>query len=282
MPPTRATTPDGVVLALHDLGGDGPPALLVHATGFHAGVLGPLAHSLGTRFHCLALDLRGHGESGVPPDLDFDWVGFGTDVLTAGDAFGLERPVGIGHSCGGASLLLAEEARPGTFSALYCFEPIVFPSGALPVPDPSAVLARKARQRREVFSSRQEAYANYASKPPLNVLDPETLASYVRFGFEDLPNGTVRFRCRGENEALMYEGGLRHTAFSRLNAVKCPVVIACGAESRSFGRADFGPLVERLASASLEVLPGLGHFGPLEAPSAVADSVIRTLDAPPA
>ena len=55
------------------------------------------------------------------------------------------------------------------------------------------------------------------------------------FGFEDLPNGTVRLRCRGENEALMYEGGLRHTAFSRLNAVKCPVVIACGAESHSFG-----------------------------------------------
>ena len=80
----------------------------------------------------------------------------------------------------------------------------------------------------------------------------------------------------------MYEGGLRHTAFSRLNAVKCPVVIACGAESRSFDRADFEPLVERLANASLEVLPGLGHFGPLEAPSAVADSVIRTLDPPPA
>ena len=282
MPPTRATTPDGVVLALHDLGGDGPPALLVHATGFHARVLGPLAHSLGTRFHSLALDLRGHGESGVPPDLNFDWAGFGTDVLTAVDAFGLEGPVGVGHSCGGASLLLAEEARPGTFSTLYCFEPIVFPSGTLPVPDPSEVLARKARQRREVFSSRQEAYANYASKPPLDVLHPDALAAYVEFGFEDLPDGSVRLRCRGENEALMYEAGLRHTAYSRLNAVKCPAVIACGAESSSFGRADFEPVVERLANASLEVLPRLGHFGPLEAPSAVADSVIRDLDPPPA
>jgi pimeloyl-ACP methyl ester carboxylesterase len=269
-------------LALYDLGGGGPPALLVHATGFHARVLGPLAHGLGPRFHCLALDLRGHGESGVAQDRNFNWDGFATDVLTAVDALGLDCPVGIGHSCGGASLLLAEEARPGTFSALYCFEPIVFPPGAPPAPDLSAPLARTARQRREVFSSRQEAYANYASKPPLDVLYPDALAAYVEFGFEDLPDGSVRLRCRGENEALMYEAGLRHTAYSRLNAVRCPVVIACGAESRSFGRADVEPVVERLGHGRLEILPGLGHFGPLEAPSAVAASVIQDLDPPPA
>jgi pimeloyl-ACP methyl ester carboxylesterase len=246
VPPARATTPDGVVLALYDLGGQGRPALLAHATGFHGRVLSPLARSLGLRFHCLALDLRGHGESGVAADLDFDWVGFGTDILTAVDAFGLDGAVGIGHSCGGAALLLAEEARPGTFSALYCFEPVVLPFDDSPTPNPSDPLARGARQRREIFASRQDAYANYASKPPLNVLDPEALAAYVEFGFEDLPDGTVRLRCRGENEALIYEGGFRHPAFSRLATVNCPVVLACGAESYSFGPA----ALELLWSAS--------------------------------
>jgi pimeloyl-ACP methyl ester carboxylesterase len=282
VPSTRATTPDGVILALHDLGGDGPPALLVHATGFHGRVLGPLARGLGRRLHCLALDLRGHGESAVPAGLDFDWVGFGTDVLAAVDAFGLEGALGIGHSCGGAALLLAEEARPGTFSALYCFEPVVLPFDDSPMPELSDPLARGARQRREIFASRREAYANYSSKPPLNVLDPEALAAYVDFGFEDLPDGTVRLRCRGENEALMYEGGLRHPAFSRLDAVNCPVVLACGAESYSFGPASLELLVERLANGRLEVIPGLGHFGPLQKPSLVAESVIRALDPPPA
>ncbi len=282
MPPIRATTPDGVTVALHDLGGDGPPALLVHATGFHGRALGPLARSLGSRLHCLALDLRGHGESGVTADLDFDWVGFGTDVLTAVDALGLEGPVGIGHSCGGAALLLAEEARPGTFSALYCFEPVVLPFDRPPSPDPSGPLARGARQRREIFASRQEASANYASKPPLCNLDPEALAAYVEFGFEDLPDGTVRLRCRGQNEALIYESGFRHPAFSRLAAVDCPVVLACGGESDDFGPATLELLVEHLANGRVEVLPGLGHFGPLQQPGVVADSVIRALDPPPA
>lgn len=282
MPPTRATTPDGVVLALHDLGGEGQPALLVHATGFHGRVLSPLARRLGLAFHCLALDLRGHGRSEVAPDLDFDWVGFGTDVLTAVDAFGLEGAVGIGHSCGGAALLLAEEARPGAFSTLYCFEPVVFPADYLPMPNSSEQLARGARLRREIFASRQEAHANYASKPPLNVLDPEVLAAYVEFGFEDLADGTVRLLCRGENEARIYESGLRHPAFSRLARVDCPVVVACGSLSDGFNPASMEHLVGNLAKASLEVLPELGHFGPLEQPAVVADSVIRALEPPSA
>jgi len=62
----------------------------------------------------------------------------------------------------------------------------VFPADYLPMPNPSEQLARGARLRREIFASRQEAHANYASKPPLNVLDPEVLAAYVEFGFEDL------------------------------------------------------------------------------------------------
>jgi len=273
-------SPDGVPLALHDLGGDGTPALLVHATGFHGRVFAPLARYLKGRFHCLAVDLRGHGESGAPPDLDFDWVGFGTDVLTAVDALGLRAPVGFGHSCGATALLLAEEERPGTFSELYCFEPVVLASDDPPPPDPSYPLAAAARRRREIFASRQEAYDNYASKPPLGSLDPEALAAYVDFGFEDLPDGTVRLRCRAENEALMFERGLSHATFSRLAAVECPTVLACGGGTDSFGLSTLGPMAERLVHGRVEVLAELGHFGPLERPAAVAASVIRAVDSP--
>jgi pimeloyl-ACP methyl ester carboxylesterase len=282
MPSKKATTPDGVSLAVHDLGGDGPPALLVHATGFHGRVFGPLARGLRHRMHCVAPDLRGQGSSGVPAGLDFDWIGFGTDVLTAVDALGLEAPIGIGHSCGGAALLLAEQARPGTFSSLYCYEPIVFPTDDPPPREIYEPLAIRARQRREVFATRAEAYANYASKPPLASFDPEVLAAYVEFGFEDLPDGTVRLLCRGENEARIYENGFGHPAFSRLGAVECPVVVAGGAESYSFSPRFLELLVDRLANGRLDVIEGLGHFGPLELPGVVAEAVIRAVDPPPA
>lgn len=57
----RLPSTDGVQLATYDLGGDGPPLVMAHATGFCAGVLSPLASHLADRFHCWAYDGRGTG-----------------------------------------------------------------------------------------------------------------------------------------------------------------------------------------------------------------------------
>ena len=116
-----ATTVDGVSIAVHALGGSGPPLLMAHGTGLHGRVWEPVASGLAGRFHCVAFDERGHGDSGLPPGLDFDWRGFGRDVLAVVDELGLQQPFAMGHSCGGAALIMAEAARPGTFQALWCY-----------------------------------------------------------------------------------------------------------------------------------------------------------------
>src|ERR1019366_7532448 len=126
----RCSTPGGPGIATYDFGGRGPDLLLVHATGFCAEVFIPMARALGADFHCWGLDLRAHGRSDRPDDGNFDWPGFAADVLAVVDHLGLERPFGFGHSCGGAAVLLAEEARSGVFGSLYCFEPVVYPTPA--------------------------------------------------------------------------------------------------------------------------------------------------------
>ena len=268
------TTTDGVGIAVHDLGGDGPPLLFAHATGFHGMVFAPLARSLRGLFHGFALDERGHGDSAMPAGMDFDWHGFARDVLAAVDGLGLTRPFAVGHSGGGAGLLLAEQARPGTFRALYLFEPIVFPpTGPFPSASKGNPLAESARRRREVFDSRQDALANYESKPPFERLAPEALHAYVDHGFADLDDGRVRLKCRGETEATVYEIILGHDAYDHLPEVGCPVTVACGATSDTFGAGLVDALVERLPRARAEVVPGVGHFGPLEDPALLAASI---------
>ena len=42
-----------------------------------------------------------------------DWNGFVDDVLAVIDAWGVAPLVAVGHSKGGAALLLAEQRRPG-------------------------------------------------------------------------------------------------------------------------------------------------------------------------
>ena len=48
----RASSSDGVELAIHDLGGEGPPLLFVHATGFHGRCYTRVAEQLGDIRHC--------------------------------------------------------------------------------------------------------------------------------------------------------------------------------------------------------------------------------------
>lgn len=269
---------DGVRIALHALSDDGPPLVLAHATGFHGRVWQPLADALAGGFSCVAPDLRGHGDSAPPPGLDFDWRGFAADVLAVVDSLGAQRPLGAGHSSGATALLLAEQARPGTFAALYCFEPIIVPADPPLGPDRDSWLADNTRRRRATFRSRREALLRYAARPPLSALDPAVLRAYVDHGFEDDAGG-VRLKCRPEHEALVYEMATAHDCYARLAQVRCPVTLARGGRSEAFPADTGAAVAARLPQARTEEHPALGHLAPLEDPGAVAAAVGRALAA---
>jgi pimeloyl-ACP methyl ester carboxylesterase len=281
VPTGRAPATDGIDVAYYDLGGAGPPLLLAHATGFCGPVLGPLATHVRPRFRCIALDERGHGASDLPPGEDFEWHGFARDVLAIIDHLGLERPFGFGHSCGGAGLLLAEERRPGTFAALYCFEPVIYPGVEPLAPTIEGnPLAAGALRRRQAFGSRRAAIANFSGKAPFDRLHPDALAAYVDNGFAPLEGGGIGLRCRREHEAQVFAHAFSHDAYARLADVRCPVTLACGAATDGFGPDLLGVFAQRLASPTTVVLPGMGHFGPLEDPAGVAGSVLGCLVPP--
>lgn len=267
---------DGVRIPVHDLGGSGPPLLLCHATGFHGLVWGQFAALLAERFRVWSLDFRGHGDASPPPALPVDWRGVGDDVLAVVDHLGLEEPFGFGHSMGGAALVLAEAARPGTFRGLALFEPIVFPPES-PPGSGSGDLAVGARRRRGEFASRDEAFANFASKPPLDVFVPEALRAYVDHGLAERPEGGVALKCRPEVEAAVYEGARVHPGWGRMPAVRCPVTVLTGETTDAVGGVLARLQAEQLPDGRVEVLPGVGHFAPMEDPPLTARAVAGAL-----
>ncbi|MGH9131241.1 MAG: alpha/beta fold hydrolase, partial [Acidimicrobiales bacterium] len=172
------------------------------------------------------------------------------------------------------ALLLAEIARPGTFAGIYAFEPVVFappPSGVL---DLSSPLADMTRRRRESFGSREEAHANFLSKPPLSGFDPAALRAYLDHGFEELAGGEVRLRCGRNHEADMYMAGRAHDAWDHLGEIACPVTVAYGERSDFMDAASAGELASRLARGEVELVGGVSHFGPMERPGEVAGSAM--------
>ena len=127
----------------------------------------------------------------------------GADVLAAVDAIGSEQVHAFGHSLGGASLLIAETVRPGMLRTAYLFEPIVLTEAY--TSERTNLMSDAARRRRDVFGSKAEALWRYAGRAPLGLLRADALAAYVEHGFEELPDGTVRLKCRPESEARTFE-----------------------------------------------------------------------------
>jgi pimeloyl-ACP methyl ester carboxylesterase len=272
----RIATPD-VGLAVHDWGGEGPPVLLAHPTGFHGKLWSPVAQLLvaaGRRV--VSFDFHGHGDSDAPDEL-YSWESFAADALAVADDLGLSgdsRLVAAGHSKGGTALLLGEARRPGAYARIWAFEPIVFVSDAPIAPSEDFFMARTARKRRNAWHSTDEAFEAYASKPPLNAMSEASLRAYVEYGLRDRGDGVLELKCRPEVEARIYSMGVASGAWARLAEIRAPVLVACGETSGDIGPRLAGEIAARLGDGRLEVWDGAGHFGPQQDPVRAARSIL--------
>ncbi len=270
--PVLIDATDGVRLAtFHQASsGTGPTVLFAHATGFCAGVWGPMATGVRAgRF--VAMDFRSHGRSTAPIDGDLAWEGVARDVrscITASDVTG--PLVGVGHSMGGAALLLAEAAQPGTFASIWAYEPIVMDPAFGPSHDTGSALAAGAARRHPSFPDRETARANFASKPPLSDFTPAALDAYLDGGFRVADDRSMHLRCQPEAEARFYEMGGVHSGWDQLPQITCRVRILCGNADHP-GPASFAAAVaERLPRGELGRFDHLGHMGPMQAPEELA------------
>ncbi|MGH7857023.1 MAG: alpha/beta fold hydrolase, partial [Candidatus Binatia bacterium] len=148
-------TVNGVRLHVADWGGDGPPAVLLHATGFHARLWDPIARGLAPRFHVYALDARGHGD-GDKPEGGYDWSVLVADVIGVMDALGLRGALGVGHSLGATTTAGVAAERPDLYDRVVLLDVILFPREFRNLPEEENPMAIAARKRREVWPSRDE------------------------------------------------------------------------------------------------------------------------------
>ncbi|MEY2445879.1 MAG: hypothetical protein QOC57_893 [Ilumatobacteraceae bacterium] len=270
---------DGVDVAVHDLAGhdaDLPVLLISHATGFHGYCYLPLADALATRFHSVAFDYRGHGDTAEPAHVDVDWERYADDAEAV--ALSLTRPLAaFGHSMGGTCLLIAAHRHPELFSSLVIYEPIVF-DPSVPVGEGGPPrLAEGARRRRSTFDSFDAAIANYAAKPPLGRFTPAALDAYVRHGFRLGEDGRVHLKCRPELEAATFETGMKQGTWELLPEITVPVTVVCGEPAPDTPARHARAIADRLPNSAYLELDELDHFGPMTHPELIAGVVAAAL-----
>ena len=220
-------------------------------------------------FRPIAVDLRGHGGTGMPATrAGFAFAEMAADVLAVLDNLGIEETVTLGESLGGGVSVLVDGQRPGVIRRLLLCEPVAFsPDGRTLRPsgtgsgDGGNYMSTIARKRRAVWPDREAVFESYRRRPPFDVVAPEALAAYVHWGFVDRPDGQVELACAPEIEATIFEVSGEPigapAAWRHLGDLTADAVLACGTQSDL--PAEWFSAQAEHAGAPLLTLPG-GHF----------------------
>src|SRR5664279_166551 len=203
MPVQQFIPVNGVEIAVFEWGerrADQPSILFVHATGFHARIWDQVIALL-PGYHCLALDLRGHGRSSKPSP-PYHWHLFGEDVVAVAQALGLTGAVGVGHSIGGHAVTLAAARQPALFARLLLIDPVIIAEeNYTGVTEYDHFTAR----RRSEWGSPDEMVARFKDRPPFNAWKPEVLRDYADYGLLPNSNGSgYVLACAPDFEAATY------------------------------------------------------------------------------
>ena len=273
----------GIEIALQDWGGDGPLALLHHATGFCAALWAPVAERLRARFHVVAMDARGHGDSSMPPEgaapEAFSWSLMADDLqdvanLLLHETGEQQLGLGLGHSFGGTVTMTAESRQPGLYERLVLADPVIPPSNLLrsEMEVRESEMVRRARRRRHQWSDRAAAREYFLTKPLFDNWTPRAMDLYVQEGLRQTPEGGVELKCAREAEAEVYANSFTLNLKEVFPAVRAPALIMWAKEG-SFPLDIFEQMCDEVPDATL-VESDAGHLIPMEKPEWVAEQVL--------
>ena len=264
----------GLSFAVWHWQGMGPTLLLIHATGFHSRVWDQVVSHL-PGYDCWAFDMRGHGRSSKP-EPPYVWKNFGLDVVAVSEKLNLKFNVGVGHSMGGHSVALAASIDPDLFSSIILIDPIIIQ------PKHYAVALTKehpVERRKNRWSSPQEMFDRYADKKPFDTWNRDVLHDYCQYGL--LPSTTgdaLELACPPLIEGSTYNNSMDKEGadiYEDIAKVRATVTVLHPPISASKKIEDLisFELGKCFPNGSDEILPGLTHFIPMEAPHLVAERI---------
>ena len=251
-----------------DWGGAGPPLLLLHATGFHARVWEPLMERLHPRFRVIALDERGHGDSGVAhvPD-GYGWQRFTEDTHHLIEHLGIQGCIAAGHSAGGVAVAVCAGRFPGSISRALLIDPVLMDRPQMTNEfDLSISLAAGARRRRVIWNSPDQFEAAMRERAAFARWQPAFLHAYAQHGLRPLPDGRFMLKTLPEIEARTFEGQFQQDPWPVLDRLAIPTVLLRATDDRQ------SPTPAGAASripGCRETTVATSHFIPMEAPEAV-------------
>ena len=251
-----------------------PALLMVHATGLSAHSWQPIASALAADYHVLAVDQRGHGDTDSS-DRGYSFELVGEDVAAVIEALKLQHIQAVGHSSGGLAILIAASRLPGAIDRACLVETRVGERPSNAPPGELQERARRTRQKRRVWDSREAMHRAYRTRAAFRNWDDAAFAAFVRGGTRLLGDGRVELKCDPEVEAVFYEQRESLQVSRYLNGLKGEFLLLLGEYPEAQTLQDRGvQQFKKLVPGARVKNMGMGsHFLPMEHPEEVLGEI---------
>lgn len=211
-----------------------------------------------------------------------DWRPMTDELIEYIDANFTKPVIGIGHSLGGVVTLWAATLRPDLFQQIILLDPPFlgrkrrFFSGmlqALGLVEKFIPIAKKALQRKDTFSSREEAFKYWQQKAFFRNFDPISFQAYVDHGLKKMPDGSFQLVVPAKLEAKVFATNPTRLKFQKLQ-VPCHYVYATN--GGVLEPHEVQEHQDRWKEMEFIAYPG-GHMFPLEYPKATAQFIKKLI-----
>ena len=251
-------------------GTDGRPVVLfLHGGGLTAHTWDEVCPLLSDDFRCLAIDLRGHGDSEWSPVLDYGLDAHLADVEAFLDVLGITGCALVGQSLGGMIAMRYAAKHPALVSALVVVDVAPFPVDVEKItPLVDFMLGPSS------FVSFDDALEAAVAFNPRRGRD--TIRSRLRHSLRQAPDG--QWTWKRDTRHLSRESFARIAAEiaeleSEAVSVKCPTLIVRGAESATFTPEVAATFAGILADGSWTTVERAGHNVQSDNPSRLAAAI---------
>jgi pimeloyl-ACP methyl ester carboxylesterase len=253
----------GVHLAAIRHGDAGRPAVvLLHGAAANAHWWDHLAPALAERFHVVALDFRGHGDSDFPEELLAG--AFRDDLEALLEHLGAPEAALVGHSLG-AHVALGHAASGAPTRALVLIDPS---RGATAT---RRRATRLALSLRPTYPSRSEALRRFQFLPGPADVDEALRLAIAEQSVRQEAGGRFGFKF----DARWF--GVPDRDRPALGAVRSPTLIVRGCESPLLPAAGAHELVRGISGARLFDVEGAGHHVQMERPEECLAAILPFL-----
>jgi pimeloyl-ACP methyl ester carboxylesterase len=233
-----------------------PPLVLLHGIDRLARTFEPLAPHFAGRYRVIAMDLRGHGDSGWDPEgryLVDDHVG---DLEALVRALGLNRITLWGNSTGGRVVQVFAGRHADLVTAVIAED--VGPERPRSIAD---AYARRVTAEENGWSSEAELLARMRETSPST--SDAVLQAYVRYGTRRRDDGRLVWK----RDPNLVKGFVETELWSDVRRITAPILYVLGGRSTIVPPATQEELRRALPAVTIVTMPGLGHYPSDEKPA---------------